>query len=65
MSYTKTTWQSGDIITIQSKGYKDGKGGRGDLIAEAKIVNPKELTENEKQLFKKLSEISLFKPRES
>lgn len=63
--YIPAGMQSGDIITIQNKGYKDGKGGRGDLIAEAKIVNPTKLTENEKQLFKKLSEISLFKPRES
>ena len=26
--------QSGEKIKIQGKGYKDGKGGRGDLIAE-------------------------------
>ena len=31
---------SGEKIRIQAKGYKDGKGGRGDLVAEIKIVVP-------------------------
>ena len=32
---------SGERVRIPSKGYKDGKGGRGDLVAEIKIVVPK------------------------
>ncbi len=29
--------QSGEVIKIDGKGYKDGKGGRGDLILETKL----------------------------
>lgn len=55
--------QSGDEITIEGKGYKDGKGGRGNLIAVVKIMMPKSTTEEELKLFKKLNEISKFNPR--
>ena len=55
--------QSGEKIRIAQKGYKDGQGGRGDLIANVKTVVPKELTEEEKELFEKLRKISNFNPR--
>lgn len=55
--------QSGEKIKIPQKGYKDGKGGRGDLVAEVKTVVPRKLAENEKELFERLSEISKFNPR--
>lgn len=55
--------QSGEKVRIPGKGYKDGKGGRGDLVAEVKIVIPKKLNEEEKELFKKLDTISKFNPR--
>ena len=55
--------QSGERVKIPSKGYKDGKGGRGDLITEIKIMVPKRLTDEEKTLFEKLSEVSSFEPR--
>lgn len=55
--------QSGEIVKIQSKGYKNGQGGRGDLIVEVKIMVPKQLTNEEKKLFEKLDEISKFNPR--
>lgn len=55
--------QSGEKIRIPQKGYKDGQGGRGDLIANVKTVVPKELTEEEKELFEKLRKISTFNPR--
>lgn len=54
---------SSERIRIPQKGYKDGKGGRGDLIAEVKIVVPKKLTEQEKEIYKKLKDISNFEPR--
>ena len=57
--------QSGEKIRIQGKGYKDGKGSRGDLIAEVKIMVPKKLTDNEKEIFEKLNSISNFNPRTS
>lgn len=55
--------QSGEKVRIPGKGYKDGKGGRGDLVAQVKIMVPKKLGEEEKDLFEKLSEISKFNPR--
>lgn len=54
---------SGEKVRIQGKGYKDGKGGRGDLVAEIKIVVPKNPTQNEVEIYKQLNEISKFKPR--
>ena len=50
---------------IEGKGYKDGKGGRGDLILETKIMVPKRLNEREKKLFSELNHISKFNPRMS
>ena len=55
--------QSGEKVRIPQKGYKDGRGSRGDLIAEIKTVVPKKLTEDEKELFEKLKSISKFNPR--
>ena len=55
--------QSGEKLTIPGKGYKDGKGGRGDLIAEVKVMVPKKLSSEEKEIFEKLKEISKFNPR--
>lgn len=55
--------QSGEKVKIPSKGYKDGKGGRGDLVAEVKIMVPKKLELDEKEMFEKLSEMSNFNPR--
>ncbi len=55
--------QSGEKITIEGKGYKDGKGSRGNLIAEVKVMVPKKLTSEEKEIFEKLKEISNFNPR--
>lgn len=57
--------QSGEKVRIPQKGYKDGRGSRGDLIAEVKTVVPKKLTEDEKELFEKLKNISDFNPRRS
>lgn len=61
--YVPQGMQSGEKIRIPKKGYKDGKGGRGDLIAEIKIVVPKKLSEEEIELYKKLKEITKFEPR--
>ena len=57
--------QSGEKIKIPSKGYKDGKGGRGDLVAEIKIMVPKKLELDEKEMFEKLKEMSNFNPRDN
>lgn len=57
--------QSGEKIEILNQGYKDGKGGRGKLIAETKIMIPKVINEKELKLFKQLNEISTFNPRKT
>lgn len=55
--------QSGERIKIPGKGYKNGDNVRGDLIAEIKVVVPKQLTKQERTMFEKLNEISNFNPR--
>lgn len=55
--------QSGEKIRVQGKGYKDGKGGRGDFVADVKIMVPKKLDLDEREMFEKLKEMSLFDPR--
>ena len=54
---------SGENFNIPQKGYLNGQGGRGDLIAEVKIMIPKKMTNQEKELFTKLNDISRFNPR--
>ena len=49
--YTPEGIQSGEVLKIPGKGYKDGKGGRGDLIAEVKVMVPKKLSPEERKLF--------------
>lgn len=56
--------QSGEKLRISNKGYDDGNGNRGDLVAEIKIVVPKKISEQEKKLYEKLEQISKFNPRE-
>ena len=50
-------------VSTNVKGNKDGRGSRGDLIAEIKVMVPKQLTKEEKTMFEKLNEISNFNPR--
>ena len=61
--YIPSGIQSGESIVIENKGYKDGKGGRGNLILETRIMIPKHPTEEEKQLYTKLSKLSNYNPR--
>lgn len=55
--------ESGQKIRIPNKGYKDMNGNVGDLYIETIIVNPPHLTNEEKNLYKKLKEISTYNPR--
>ena len=43
--------QCGESLRLKEKGYLDGKGGRGDLIINIQIMNPTDITEEEKKLF--------------
>ena len=54
---------TGEKVRIPGKGYRDGKGGRGDLVLDVKIVIPKEISEEETKIYEKLKEISNFEPR--
>ena len=55
---------SGEKIRISQKGYKDGKGSRGDLIVELLIAVPKELSKEEEELYKKLEDVAKDKIKE-
>lgn len=55
--------QTGEILKIPGKGYKTVDGKRGNLIAEVKIMMPKNLTEEEIEVYEKLNKISKFNPR--
>lgn len=54
--------QSGNKIKIPSKGYHINENERGNLIVETQVVVPKKVSEEEKNLFMKLKEISNFNP---
>lgn len=64
MVYIPKGIQSGERIKVQGRGYKDSKGGRGDLIAEVRIMVPKTLNEEETKIYETLKEISKFTPRQ-
>ena len=55
--------ESGEMLRIQEKGYFDENRNRGDLIAKIKIVVPKEISEEERELYEKLQKITSFMPR--
>ncbi len=63
--YVPAGIQSGEKIEIENRGYKDGKGGRGKLILDTKIMIPKNPKEEVLELFKKMDEMSNFNPRNS
>lgn len=55
--------QTDEKIKLKGFGYKDMNGNKGDMYVRIKIVNPTSLTDGERELYKKLQEISEFKPR--
>ena len=61
--YVPAGIQSGEKIEIENRGYKDGKGGRGKLILDTKIMIPKNPSKQELKLFKEFNEMSKFNPR--
>lgn len=54
---------SGRRIRLRGRGFPDGKGGRGDVYAELRIVLPEALSERERALFEQLAASSSFRPR--
>jgi curved DNA-binding protein len=55
--------QSGRKLRLRGKGMPNPKGGTGDLYALVSIVVPKEPSEQERELFEKLQQVSSFRPR--
>ncbi|MEM7555481.1 MAG: J domain-containing protein [Cyanobacteria bacterium P01_A01_bin.84] len=53
----------GQRLRLANKGYPHENGKRGDQLVEIKIVTPKTLTPQEKELYEKLRKIESFKPR--
>lgn len=55
--------QSGQKLRLRGKGMPNPKGSSGDLYAVVQIMVPKSLSDEERELFEKLREISRFNPR--
>lgn len=55
--------QSGGKLRLKGRGFPLKSGGKGDVIAELKIVVPAKLAEGEKALFEELAKVSKFNPR--
>lgn len=51
--------QSGECFTIKEKGYKYGRGKRGNFHIITKIVVPKKLTQQEEELYKELKNANI------
>jgi DnaJ-class molecular chaperone len=55
--------QSGQKVRIKGKGMPRRGGEPGDLFVRFQIVVPKAVTDEERQAFEKLRDVSTFKPR--
>ena len=55
---------SGRRIRLKGRGFPSRKGARGDLYAEVRVAVPSKVTDEERELFERLAEISAFSPRE-
>ncbi|MDJ0736498.1 MAG: DnaJ C-terminal domain-containing protein [Nostocaceae cyanobacterium] len=55
--------RSGQRLRLSGKGYPSDGGKRGDQLVEIQIVTPKDISDEERQLYEKLRQIETFKPR--
>ena len=55
---------TGRRLRLRGEGFPGPRGGRGDLYAVVKIEVPKRPTDEERELFQRLAEVSRFNPRE-
>jgi curved DNA-binding protein len=55
---------SGRRLRLRGRGLSTRDGGRGNLYATVEIAVPKELSDEERELFEKLAAVSGFDPRE-
>ncbi len=56
---------SGRKIRLRGRGLSQSGGGKGDLLAEIRIVIPDNLTDRERELYEQLAEASAFRARET
>ncbi|MEG3929789.1 J domain-containing protein [Microcoleus sp. T3_B1] len=56
---------SGKRLRLANKGYPTGNGDRGDQLVEIQVLIPKEISEEERELYEKLRQIEFFKPRQN
>lgn len=57
--------RSGQRLRLANKGYPDKVGDRGDQLVEIQIVTPKQISEQEQELYQQLQAIETFKPRQN
>ncbi len=55
--------RSGQRFRLANKGYPIEEGKRGDQLVEIQIVTPKNISQEERELYEKLRQIETFKPR--
>ncbi|MEG5033630.1 J domain-containing protein [Microcoleus sp. AT3-D2] len=55
---------SGKRLRLANKGYPTGNGDRGDQLVEIQVLIPKEISDEERELYLKLREVESFKPRQ-
>jgi curved DNA-binding protein len=55
---------SGKRLRLANKGYPTGNGDRGDQLVEIQVLIPKEISDEERELYEKLRQIETFKPRQ-
>jgi curved DNA-binding protein len=55
--------QSGGKLRVRGRGLPKKGGGRGDVLAEIRVVIPTALSESEREIFEKLASVSRFNPR--
>jgi curved DNA-binding protein len=56
---------SGKRLRLAGKGYPTGNGDRGDQLVEIQVIIPKEISDEERELYEKLREVESFKPRQN
>jgi curved DNA-binding protein len=57
--------RSGQRLRLANKGYPKASGSRGDQIVEIQIVIPKEISDQERELYEKLRQLETVNPREN
>jgi curved DNA-binding protein len=55
--------RSGQKLRLVGKGYPNDKGKRGDQLVEIQIVTPKNISQEERELYEKIRQLETFKPR--